>query len=337
MKLVGVCALIVVQALTSPGIARADVTGSPASEPKTSVMIGGSESCLVNPPTQSTETGLTILAPLAAALAGKTFDIGYDALANYLNDVIKSETSSLSVSVKSTYFYRMTKQEGAWTAQPALDCIVVARGRSGPLDVKALKAVAPAQDPKGRFSKVAADGSWSFPVLQRLGFSDYPDVYLEFAFERDPMDTVFRLQPRIAYLRQTSVKPTSDGKVDLNLTLAFSQPGAAGSSSILPFRLSKVQPGSDLPLDAMTVDNPWAPMLPPPDSTLTQGERTKLFAELPATPVNLTVTLEETGAPGKFLSFMSRLMAKSQVTSAALRRGCLKSKLTGWEVQLNKA
>src|ERR1700722_11448158 len=130
MKRVGVCALIVVQALTCTGIARADVTGSSIA-PKTSVMIGGSEFCLVNPPTQSTETGLTILAPLAAALAGKAFDIGYDALSNYLNDVIKSETSSLSVSVKSTYFYRMTKEDGAWTARPALDCIVIARGRSG--------------------------------------------------------------------------------------------------------------------------------------------------------------------------------------------------------------
>jgi hypothetical protein len=313
MKSVGVWFLIAVEALFWPGFARADVVSNSASSPMTSVMIGGRDSCLVNPPKTTTETGLTILAPLATALASKAIDIGYDALAQYLNEVLKSETSSLSVSMKSTYFYRMKKSpEGTWTAEPVLDCIVIARGRPGPLDVNALKAAASAQDPKGRFGKVGENGVWSFPVLQRLGFSDFPDVYLEFAFERDPMDTVFRLQPRVAYLRQTSVKPASDGKIDLNLTLAISQPGATGPSVILPFRLSKIQPGSDLSLDAMSFDNPWAPILLPPDSTFTQSERVKLFATIPATPANVTVTLEEAGSPGKFLTFLSRLMSKSQ-------------------------
>jgi hypothetical protein len=69
MKGVGVCFLVAVQALVWPGFSHADVISNPASAPMTSVMIGGKDSCLVNPPAKTTETGLTILAPLVAALA----------------------------------------------------------------------------------------------------------------------------------------------------------------------------------------------------------------------------------------------------------------------------
>jgi hypothetical protein len=321
MRGIGVCLLIAIDAmLFLPSFASADVTNSPPNAQVTSIIIGGKDSCLVNPPTKTTETALAILVPLITAVGSKAIDIGFDALTDYLNETLKNEASSISVSMRSIYFYRVKKSpEGTWGTEPALDCMVIARGHLGPVDVSVLKVSASKQDPKGRFGKVSETGVWSFPVLQRLGFSDFPDVYLEFVFERDPMDTVFRLQPRVAYLKRTAVKPTADGKIDLNLTLAISQPGNTSPSVILPFRLAGVQAGSDIPLEAMSLDNPWAPMLAPPDATFTQGERAKMFSNIPATPANVMITLEETGSQSKFLSFLARLMSKSKgdISSAA--------------------
>ncbi len=298
---------------------KADVTDSPRVSNVTRIVAGGREACLVNPPVRPTETALTILAPLAAALGSKAADVGYDALSDYITETIKADAKSLTVAVKSAYFYQMKKgADGKWSAQPGLDCIVVARGRPGQVDVQGLRLFASRVDPKNCFSKFDQNGEPSFPILQTLGFSDFPDLYLELAFERDALDTVFRLEPRVIYYRQASVKPTDEGKVDLNLTISFSQPGVPSPSAVLPFRLSAVQVGSDVPIDGISVDNPWAPMLVAPDEKLIDNDRVKLFSAFKATPINLAITLEETGSAGRFLVFLSRFVnaSKSDVSSS---------------------
>ncbi|NOJ39055.1 hypothetical protein [Bradyrhizobium australiense] len=302
------------------GYCKADVTDSPRLSSVTRVLAGGREACLINPPTKPTETGLTILAPLLASLGSKAAEIGYDALSNYISETIKAQESSLTVAVKSAYFYRLKKgAEGKWGAEPALDCIVIARGRPGPIDVLGLRLFAQRMDPRSRFSKVDEKGERSFPILQTLGFSDFPDLYLEFAFERDPLDTVFRLQPRVIYYKQPSVKAAADGKLDLNLTVTISQPGLSTPSAVLPFRLAGVQAGADVPIDGVSIDNPWAPMLPPPDEKFANNERAKLFSSLPSTPSNVSITLEETGSASRYLVFLSRFLnaSKSDINNSA--------------------
>jgi hypothetical protein len=298
----------------------ADVTDSPRPSTVTRIISGGREACLVNPPSKPTETALSIVLPLLASLGGKAAESAHDALADYIAETIKADSKSLTIAVQSTYFYRMKKSaEGKWGAEPSLDCIVIARGRPGPMDAPGLRLFAAKVDPKSRFSKIDANGDRAFSVLQALGFSDFPDLYLEFAFERDSLDTVFRLQPRVIYYKQASVKPTPDGKVDLNLTVSFSEPGHSSPSAVLPFRVPEVQVGSDTPVESIGVDNPWAPMLSPPDEKLSDSSRAKLFSSFPAAPTNLTVTLEETGSAGRFLVFLSRFVnsSKSDVGNSA--------------------
>lgn len=280
----------------------------------TVVLAGGKDTCLTTPPSKSTETALAIVGPLVASLVGKAADIGYDALSNYVTQTIKDDSTFLSVTLRSGFFYRLRKEASSeWVAEPALDCIVVARGRLGALDAASLKTIAQNADPKGRFAKVAEDKSITFPVLQRLGFAEFPDLYLELALERDALSSVFRVQPRVVYLRQTSLKSaTPDGKVDLNLTLSFSQPGASSPSAILPLHIPGVKTGSDLSVASLSLDNPWAVMITPPDPKTLQIPGNIPFSQIPVTPINITATLEETGTPSRYLVFLNNLMNKAR-------------------------
>lgn len=280
----------------------------------TVVLAGGKDTCLINPPAKTTETALAILATLGASLAGKAADIGYDALSNYVSQTIKDDTTFLSVSLRSGFFYRLKKDSSSqWVPEPALECIVIARGHPGPVDAVGLKVFAKNVDPRERFSKVSEDKSVSFPVLQRLGLSDFPEVYVELVLERDALNTVFRVQPRFVYLRETSLKsPPADGKIDLNITLAFAQPGAGSPTAVLPLRIPNVQIGSELPLTNISLDNPWAVMIDPPDPKALRIPESTPFAVIPVVPINITATLEETGTPGKFLEFVNNLMNKAR-------------------------
>lgn len=312
MTYVGTASKAFVALLALASVARGEAPQKPTKA--TVVLAGGKDTCLINPPAKTTETALAILATLGASLTSKAADIGYDALSNYVSQTIKDDTTFLSVSLRSGFFYRLKKDASSqWVPEPALECIVIARGHPGPVDTAGLKLFAKNVDPKERFSKVSEDKSVSFPVLQRLGLSDFPQVYIELALERDALNTVFRVQPRFVYLRETSLKsPPPDGKINLNITLAFAQPGASSPAAVLPLRIPNIQIGSELPIANASLDNPWAVMIDPPDPKALRIPENTPFAVIPAVPVNITATLEETGAPGKFLEFVNSLMNKAR-------------------------
>lgn len=62
--------------------------------------------------------------------------------------------------------------------------------------------------------------------LRSLGLADYPEFYLELAVERDPLNTAFRFRPQFLYIRKPRLKVQPGKGFDLNITLAFSLPGA---------------------------------------------------------------------------------------------------------------
>ena len=158
---------------------------------------------------------------------------------------------------------------------------------------------------------------------------DYPDLYLELALERGAFDTVFRLQPRVIYYRQTSVKVPADKRVDLNIVAAFARPDGT-SLGVLPLRLAGLQVGVDYPPEAMTVSNPWLPMPERPDpAVLMKSPLGQLAAQLTVTPINLTVTVEETGAPQRFLAFLSHLLAGSKADLGKAAEDATRQMLNG--------
>ena len=315
--------------LALAGIAHAETDDKTTKS--TVVLAGGKDTCLTNPPSKTTETALAIVGPLVASLAGKAADIGYDALSNYVSQSIKDDSTFVSVTLRSGFFYRLQKAaSGEWVAEPALDCIVVARGRLGAPDTAGLKAFAQNVDPKGRFTKVGEDKSISFPVLQRLGLAEFPDLYLELALERDALSSVFRIQPRAVYLRQTSLKaPPPDGKVDLNLTLSFSQAGASSPSAILPLHIPNVKTGSDLPVANLSLDNPWAVMITHPDPKTLHIPDNIPFSQIPVSPINITAALEETATPSRYLVFLNNLMNKARPDVSSAVSELLKQQVGG--------
>ena len=222
----------------------------------THVLIGGREACPVNPPAKTTETVLNLFAPLLISLGKEIAEAGVGALSEYVSDATKHDSTALTIATRSTYFYRMRKTSGAgWAVEPNIECITIARGRSGTLDVRKLSAEAEARDPRGRFKKRDDSGEIDFPVLRRLGFGTYPELYFEFAIERDALNTAFRLQPRVVYYRQSQAKTLTDGRVDLNLIFTFADPGSGTPFAIVPLQIPRVQVGVDYPLESLAFDN----------------------------------------------------------------------------------
>jgi hypothetical protein len=127
------------------------------------------------------------------------------------------------------------------------------------------------------------------------------------------LSSVFRIQPRVVYLRQTSLKiAPPEGKINLNLTLSFNQPGANSPSAVLPLRIPDVKIGSDSPPASLALDNPWAPMIAAPDIKTLHVPDNIPFSQIPVSPINITATLEETGTPSRYLVFLNDLMNKAR-------------------------
>jgi hypothetical protein len=291
-------------------------TAEPPSSQKafvsTRVLMGaGSFACPVNPPTRTTESALMIAAPLIASAVGGLLSSGAAALSTYIDGIVREETSAVNVVSTGDYFYQLSKRSGGkWEAKPRLDCLAIARGTIGRVDEKSLNKTAAMADPNGHFGKHDG-GTNDFQVLRGLGLSDFPEIYLELAIERDQLNTVFRMRPQFLYIRQPRIKIQSGGKFDLNVTLSFSLPGAGAPFAILPMHFPNLVSGAVFATTDLTSDNPWAAMPAPPETRRMPEEIRSLLASLPATPFNVTVTVEETSAPSKFLVFISQLLSRN--------------------------
>lgn len=291
------------------GVCCGQVALSPKPTVSTRVFVGGWDVCPVNPLAKPNESAGAILVGALTTIGEKALHVGYDALADYLHDSVINESSAMTTLAKSAFFYRYRKTlEKSWTLEPAIDCVAIVRGRFGALDSRALRASANTFDPRSRFTKFDSNNVPSFPVLGKLGLVDFPDFYFELGIERDALNTSFRLQPRVAYYRQSRVKPSTEGKVDVNVVLVFSQPGSAIPLAVATLRIGGLQGGVDHTLESVNVENSWAPMLPGPAFGSIPPDVKRVSASLPLSPVNVTVTVEEAGTPGKFTAFLSRVL-----------------------------
>jgi hypothetical protein len=295
----------------------------------TQIVLGTqSEACMVNPPTKSGETGLALALPLLAQLGSSAVTAGSQLLSDYLTDTIKNQTSSMELVSGSGFAYQMSKGvNNKWTAIPTLECISIVRGSMGAIVVPKLNATAAANDPRGYFKKVDAQGAASYPTLRSLRLSDYPELYLEFAVERDILNSAFRLRPTFIYLRHSKVKPATDGHVDLSITFRFSVVGSESPFAIIPLRVLGAHFAVVNIADSVSTESLWALMPPPPSAKILPQEVAHLLRALPVTPVNVQVSVEETGEPTRFLLFMSRVLGDAKPHVGALTEAAIQKAL----------
>jgi hypothetical protein len=276
------------------------------------MVIGGRDKCMLGRPETTNESGLAIAAPIIAFAGGKLVEQGADLLSEHLHDIVNSESNVLTVNVRSEYFYHLSRAtRDRWTYTPALDCLVIVRGKVGAFDARSLVGSAAKLDPRARF-RIIQGQVIDFPVLRALGLADYPELYIEAAFQRDDLETVFRLVPLVIYYRQTSVKAPPDKHLELTVTVGFYAPDGR-PLGLLPLRIPDIQVGVDYATEGMAFDNPWLAMPPPPTGrALLKALASRPFADMDATPVNVTVAVEETSTPSQFLVFMSHVLASGK-------------------------
>jgi hypothetical protein len=122
--------------------------------------------------------------------------------------------------------------------------------------------------------------------LQRLGFGGPPDLYIELALERDALSTAFHLQVRFVQLKQAS----------------------DGPFAILPLSLPVLFPGKQNDVVALSYSDPWGVLPKPPDSRIFSDNALHRLSSIKTSPVNVSVSVEETGTANKFMLLASRLV-----------------------------
>jgi hypothetical protein len=144
--------------------------------------------------------------------------------------------------------------------------------------------------------------------LQRLGFGGPPDLYIELALERDALSTAFHLQVRFVQLKQASVSLSPAGSIGVNLVVALSEPSADGPFAILPLSLPVLFPGKQNDVVALSYSDPWGVLPKPPDSRIFSDNALHRLSSIKTSPVNVSVSVEETGTANKFMLLASRLV-----------------------------
>jgi hypothetical protein len=268
------------------------------------VLLGSEEVCLLNPPAHGPESALALAAPVVAAAAESTLNAGMEALSDYLAQQIGQESSAVSSLVRSAYLYELKKAgPESWEAKPALSCIAIALGSPD-----AMPTAASNNQNSKEGNTPSEKPATSNDPLKRLGFNGPPDLYIELALQRDALSTAFHLQVRFVQLKRTSVRLSPAGSIGVNLVVAFSEPDANGPFAILPLSLPVLYPDKRNDVVALSYSDPWGVLPKPPDTRTFSQNALRTLSSIRASPVNVSVTVEETGTANKFMLLASHLV-----------------------------
>ena len=244
------------------------------------------------------------LAPILAAVLPSLIDKLTTGVAKYL------ENRSKEFSATDT---QNGHAELALRADGVLGCLIYIRG-----------TFAPSGTP------TTADQRWNDNVLQSLGLTKRPDFYLEFWLHYvDAERLYFTMTPGFLDYRTSLAKRPGDGVKDLLVTVSLSSPAPASGEKIeekplaaFVWALRKLPIGKQLDqtvlagtgpgIQFLRLDRGHSPLPPPLPPPGTSGSQSPVSPLLNTLPVNIALTVAESGDGGDVLLAISQALAASK-------------------------